>query len=578
MSYRLILSITCAFVALLLGSFALPGAAQRQDARILELGRPIERELAGKQSHNYLIELAANDFLYIIVEQRGVDVVVTVHAPDGKQLMEVDSINGTQGPERVMLIGKTAGTYRLEVRSLDKGPAGQYNVKLTEKRAATSEDVAAIKAQDTVTGAFEGLVVDRATHAPIQGASVRILNDVARTEIALKTDYKGRFYQGLLPPGVYRVQFSSPGYLSREVPQRLHAKRYQEFIPLPVELDPDKPRENQIPKGGIAVASVPNALVQVESLEDESIFKRLIAADELLCVFDDLLPKNYRVSATLDGYQPAKKDVVVAANKTLAVTLKLSPSESSAQITAQAGRYYALIIGNNAYQSVPSLRTAESDAKALEQVLRERYGFETKLLLNAKREQIIVTLNEYRRKVEPNSNLLIYYAGHGYNDAEVEKAYWLPVDARKEDNANWISADDITVNVKGIPARHVIVVSDSCYSGTIARGVEFLLTRAMEPMGRDKYLLKMSNGKSRTLMASGGNEPVDDDGSGGHSVFANALLTGLMQMDRDIFSAEELYYSFIREVVTGKSNQTPEYNPIRNSGHESGDFVFIRKR
>lgn len=436
------------------------------------------------------------------------------------------------------------------------------------------------KAQDTKTSAFEGQVVDRATRkTPIKGASVRIINELTKTEYNVLTDYKGRFYQGLLPPGVYRIQFSAPGYLSREVLQRLNVTRVEELIPSPVELDPDKPRENQIQdKGGIAVASNPNALVQVESLEDESMFKRVIATDELLCVFDDLLPNRYRVSATLDGYQAAKKEVVVAVHKTLAVTLKLSPNESSAQIAAQAGRYYALIIGNNAYQYVPSLRTAESDAKALEQILRERYGFETKLLLNAKREQIIVTLNEYRRKVELNSNLLIYYAGHGYNDTEVEKAYWLPVDARKEDNANWISADDITVNVKGIRARHVLVVSDSCYSGTIARGVEFLLVRSMEPMGRDRYLIKMSNGKSRTLMASGGNEPVDDDGSGGHSVFANALLTGLMQMDRDIFSTEELYYSFIREVVTGKSNQTPEYDPIRNSGHESGDFVFIRKR
>ena len=54
-------------------------------------------------------------------------------------------------------------------------------------------------------------------------------------------------------------------------------------------------------------------------------------------------------------------------------------------------------------------------------------------------------------------------------DKEVEKAYWLPIDARKEDNANWISADDIVINVKGIPARHVLIVSDSCFAGTIAR-------------------------------------------------------------------------------------------------------------
>lgn len=46
----------------------------------------------------------------------------------------------------------------------------------------------------------------------------------------------------------------------------------------------------------------------------------------------------------------------------------------------------------------------------------------------------------------------------------------------------------------------------------------------------------------------------------------------------DIYAAEELYYGYIREAVAGKSKQTPEYNPIRNFGHESGDFVFIRRR
>ncbi len=191
------------------------------------------------------------------------------------------------------------------------------------------------------------------------------------------------------------------------------------------------------------------------------------------------------------------------------------------------------------------------------------------------RTQIIVALNEYR-KIGPDDNLIIYYAGHGYNDTEVEKAYWLPVDARKEDNANWISADDITINVKKLNARHVLIISDSCYSGTISRSSELVLLRS-KPTEREKYLLKMNDGKSRTLLASGGNEPVTDSGGGIHSVFAAAFLTGLLEMDKDIFTAEELYYNFVKEKVAGKAEQTPEYNPLRNSGHESGDFIFIHK-
>ena len=77
-------------------------------------------------------------------------------------------------------------------------------------------------------------------------------------------------------------------------------------------------------------------------------------------------------------------------------------------------------------------------------------------------------------------------------------------------------------------------------------------------------------------MASGGNEPVSDTGRQGHSVFAAALLDGLRQMEKSIFSAEELFYDHIKERVAGNADQTTEYNIIRNSGHDGGDFVFKR--
>ncbi|HVG30954.1 MAG TPA: caspase family protein [Pyrinomonadaceae bacterium] len=238
------------------------------------------------------------------------------------------------------------------------------------------------------------------------------------------------------------------------------------------------------------------------------------------------------------------------------------------------GQYYALLIGNNAYKRVRSLKTAEDDAREVDRVLRSYYGFRTRLLLNATRQQIISTLNAYRRELDADSSLLIYYAGHGYNDREADKAYWWPVDAEQDDNSNWISADDITTNVKTIPAKHVLIVSDSCYSGTLTRGLgDAFLGR---PTARQRYLEKMLAGKSRTLMASGGNEPVADDGGGKHSVFAKALLRGLTTIDKEQFTADELFRAYVQESVAGGANQTPEYSALRNSGHDSGDFVFVR--
>ncbi|MGH9837263.1 MAG: tetratricopeptide repeat protein [Blastocatellia bacterium] len=107
----------------------------------MEAGKPIERELAGGQSHAYQMALAAGQYLNVVVEQRGIDVAVTLFGPDGKRLIEVDSPNGEQGPEPVKWIVETAGLHRLVVRSLENDARpGRYEVKLIELRAVTERD------------------------------------------------------------------------------------------------------------------------------------------------------------------------------------------------------------------------------------------------------------------------------------------------------------------------------------------------------------------------------------------------------------------------------------------------------
>lgn len=97
---------------------------------------------------------------------------------------------------------------------------------------------AAARAQDTVTGAFEGIVSDSQTGAALKGALVEIVNQQTGVTIILRTDYRGRFYQGLLIPGVYRIRVSTTGYEPREVLQRLKITYTGEVVPVPVALDP----------------------------------------------------------------------------------------------------------------------------------------------------------------------------------------------------------------------------------------------------------------------------------------------------------------------------------------------------
>ena len=230
------------------------------------------------------------------------------------------------------------------------------------------------------------------------------------------------------------------------------------------------------------------------------------------------------------------------------------------------------MIGINDYRDLPKLKTAVNDANSVANTLHNLYGFDTRILLDASRNDITKALNEYRRTLDENTNFLVYYAGHGFYDKDADKAYWLPADAEPGDTSNWIIADEITTDIKVIPARHILIISDSCYSGGITREI----SPAFTPQERGRYLQKMIAGRSRTLMSSGGLEPVSDAGSQGHSVFADALLRGLTTSDDQAFSAEILFQEFIRVSVAGKSEQTPQYGAIRNSGHDAGDFVFVR--
>ena len=112
-----------------------PPPAAQVETQQLQQRKPVERELRAKQTHAYTIALEAGQFLDAAVNQRGIDVIVRVLAPDGKLIAEVDSPNGTRGDEPIALEAKTAGTYRIEVSPLEQegnASVGRYEIRVSE--------------------------------------------------------------------------------------------------------------------------------------------------------------------------------------------------------------------------------------------------------------------------------------------------------------------------------------------------------------------------------------------------------------------------------------------------------------
>jgi tetratricopeptide (TPR) repeat protein len=122
--------------------------AAQADVPELVVGTPQERELKGGERHVYRLVLAADQYLRLVVEQHGIDVVVRLFGPDGRQLVEMDSPTGTQGTETVSFIADVGGTYRVEIAPLEREAApGRYIVRMEELRPATERDRTRIAAE-----------------------------------------------------------------------------------------------------------------------------------------------------------------------------------------------------------------------------------------------------------------------------------------------------------------------------------------------------------------------------------------------------------------------------------------------
>jgi hypothetical protein len=295
------------------------------------------------------------------------------------------------------------------------------------------------------------------------------------------------------------------------------------------------------------------------------------------------------------------------------------------------GRYFALVIGNDAYQEWPRLSTATNDASAIADLLQKKYGFQVRVLANATRQQILGAFQDYGEELGPSDNLLVYYAGHGILD-DKGAGYWVPVDATLPKNIHLLHTeelvrhDDVIAMIQSIHAKQVMVIADSCFSGGLAQAamnaappiqtaqlqlpsairtrglkivdadgdipvgqIEGTVAAAGPDMSSDEVtgLMRLASLPARIVLTSGGLEPVADqlNANDKHSIFATALLKAL-DRNTGMLKSIELTNTVQDDVIKktgsaasrgaagGGGAQTP--NSTTLMGY-SGDFLFIAR-
>ena len=265
-------------------------------------------------------------------------------------------------------------------------------------------------------------------------------------------------------------------------------------------------------------------------------------------------------------------DLTLGANqvKLEAVTVSGKKHESSLEIVydISSATYYALVIAVEDYNdpSINDLDQPVKDASRFIGILTNEYNFKKEnitFMKNPTKGDIIGTLHKMRSEVTPEDNLLIYYAGHGHWDEEMETGYWLPSDADHTNPVDWLPNTDLTNYLNVLKTKHTLLIADACFSGGI-----FKSRAAFNNAYAVEKLYKLT---SRKAITSGTLSEVPDK-----SVFIEYLIKRLDQNTKKYLPSEQLYSS-LKDAVMNNSDNIPQYGTIQSVGDEGGDFIFIRK-
>jgi len=235
------------------------------------------------------------------------------------------------------------------------------------------------------------------------------------------------------------------------------------------------------------------------------------------------------------------------------------------------GKQWAVFIAIDEYREMSPLLYPVKDAKEIKNILLDHYYIdEIRELYNkeATGSAIRGLFVELQKKTEPNDSVFVFHAGHGITEEKTKTSAWIPYDGGKNTLAqeNWLSHAQIRSLLDSLNAKHVFLISDSCYSGDLLaakRGAPE--TIVSYPAAYDKV--------SRQAMSSGASEEVADE-----SEFASRLKNLLLRTETPYLTPLFLCSQIIEAQTAKQLSTIPILAVIPQSSHVvGGNFLFFRK-
>jgi uncharacterized caspase-like protein len=237
----------------------------------------------------------------------------------------------------------------------------------------------------------------------------------------------------------------------------------------------------------------------------------------------------------------------------------------------------ALLIANSQYASFPALETPRSDVQAIAAVLRQQLGMTVTVMENATRTDLLLGLHRFLAEVGETEDALIYFAGHGVLNNDGSGA-WVPIDGDRSNPASLLPNRAVSELLEAAKARHVLVVADSCYAGTLSGSAVPSVAETLPDSAWQAWLDEGMGQRSRLVLTSGGLSPVPDSIDGKHSGFAMALLDVLRRAQGPVESQRlfrEVKRALPLDPISIALGLEPTLAPIQFAGHQGGEMVVV---
>jgi Caspase domain len=237
---------------------------------------------------------------------------------------------------------------------------------------------------------------------------------------------------------------------------------------------------------------------------------------------------------------------------------------------------YALLFATNKYDHWDDLINPINDAQTIAKELKEKYGFEVDLVMDATVEEVWEKLREYNeRKFSPQDQLLIFFAGHGHFDESFGEGYVVAKNSLANDvsKTTYLSHNRLRGVIDNIGCNHILLGMDVCFGGTLDPVIASSRGADMAEVSVNQMLSRKWSHRTRKYLTSGGKEYVSDGIADKHSPFAGKLIESLRSYGGDdrILTLTELQGNM------EKMKQLPRFGSF-GTDEALSDFVFVGKR